>query len=99
MLADEERRHVEDLRQHRRERDAAELEAGETVDVGRHERRARGRDLAQKTRIGLEHVLVEVLVADDARPQRERAGDVRGVVDAGGEMSPSRVACVHRVGR
>ena len=86
LLAHEPRGQPADLRHHRGERNAAELETGERVHRRRDERHA-GRAMSPEQRgVRLEHVLVEVLVADDARPQRERAREMRGGVDPAGEL-------------
>ena len=80
------------MRHDRRQRNAAELETGERVDAGGYQRYARGGDRPEQLRVGLEHVLVEVLVADDARPQRERAREMRHGIDP-----VSEIVTIHRV--
>ena len=91
LLAHEVRGDAGQLRQHRRDRHATELEPGERVGVGRHERHERGRDLAQQRRVGLEEVLVEVLVAHGARAQHELAGEVRAARSMASEPRSLRV--------
>ena len=85
LLAHEVRRQPGHRRQHRRQRDAAEFEAGETLGFRRHERHQRRNDVGQEHRVRLEAVFVEVMVRLASGAQDERAGQVGGGEDAGGQ--------------
>ena len=88
LLADEAGGQAAHLRHDRGERHAAELEAGERVDPGGHERDARRSAIARSSSGSDSNMyLSKYSWLTDARPQREGAGEVRGGVDPVGEAA------------
>src|SRR5439155_15838700 len=70
-------------------------EPGQGVGAGRHHWRQRVGQGQQEGRIGLEQVLVEILRAGGARPQREGTGEVGPVIDGPGQPLMG-VSAAHR---
>ena len=85
FLADERRRDPGGQREGGGHRHAAELQAGQDLSAGGHERPAVLGDLPQQPWIGLEEVLVEVGGRLLARPEREVAGEPAHLADLPGE--------------